>query len=141
MPVTAKLSKALYDQLGEDVADELVIWFNAVDETYRSDLRAVNESNFAVFDAKLGHRFAEQDARLEKRFAEQDTRIEKRFAEQDTRIEKRFAEQDARIEKRFADIDLRFERLETTLERSLKDQTRWMLFAWTTVILTVIASR
>ena len=119
MAVTAKLSKALYDRLGEDVAGELVNWFNAVDETYRSDLRAVNESNFALFDAKLAQRFAEQDAKFEKRIADVD----------------------AKFAKRFADIDLRFERLETMLERSLKDQTRWMLFAWTTVILTVIASR
>ena len=28
MPVTARLSKAFYDQLGEQVANELVDWFN-----------------------------------------------------------------------------------------------------------------
>jgi len=27
MPVTAKLSKAFYDRLGEEVANELVDWF------------------------------------------------------------------------------------------------------------------
>jgi hypothetical protein len=31
VPVTAKLSKHFYDVLGEDVANELVDWFNAVD--------------------------------------------------------------------------------------------------------------
>ena len=59
MPVTAKLSKRFYDVLGEDVANELVDWFNAVDSTYRADLRELNELNFARFDAKLEQRLAE----------------------------------------------------------------------------------
>ncbi len=59
MPVTAKLSKRFYDVLGEDVANELVDWFNAVDLTYRTDLRELNELNFARFDAKLEQRLAE----------------------------------------------------------------------------------
>ena len=59
MPVTARLSKHFYDVLGEDIANELVDWFNAVDLTYRSDLRELNELNFARFDAKLEQRLAE----------------------------------------------------------------------------------
>ena len=59
MPVTAKLSKRFYDVLGEDIANELVDWFNAVDLTYRTDLRELNELNFARFDAKLEQRLAE----------------------------------------------------------------------------------
>ncbi len=59
MPVTARLSKRFYDVLGEDVANELVDWFNAVDLTYRTDLRELNELNFARFDAKLAQRLAE----------------------------------------------------------------------------------
>ena len=59
VPVTAKLSKRFYDVLGEDVANELVDWFNAVDLAYRTDLRELNELNFARFDAKLEQRLAE----------------------------------------------------------------------------------
>jgi hypothetical protein len=59
MPVTAKLSKRFYDVLGEDIANELVDWFNAVDLSYRADLRELNELNFARFDAKLEQRVAE----------------------------------------------------------------------------------
>jgi hypothetical protein len=59
VPVTAKLSKRFYDVLGEDIANELVEWFNAVDLTYRTDLRELNELNFARFDAKLEQRLAE----------------------------------------------------------------------------------
>jgi ABC-type phosphate transport system auxiliary subunit len=64
MPVTAKLSKLFYERLGEQVANELVDWFNAVDTTYRSDLRALNEQNFARFDAKLEQRLSELKAEL-----------------------------------------------------------------------------
>ena len=59
MPVTARLSRLFYEKLGEQIAAELVDWFNAVDATYRSDLRELNELNFARFDAKLEQRLAE----------------------------------------------------------------------------------
>ena len=70
MPVTAKLSKRFYDVLGEDFANELVDWFNAVDLTYRADLRELNELNFARFDAKLEQRLAELRAKLRQEIAE-----------------------------------------------------------------------
>ena len=70
MPVTARLSKRFYDVLGEDVANELVDWFNAVDLTYRGDLRELNELNFARFDAKLEQRLAELRAELRQEMAE-----------------------------------------------------------------------
>jgi hypothetical protein len=72
MPVTARLSKRFYDVLGEDVANELVDWFNAVDLTYRTDtdLRELNELNFARFDAKLEQRLAGLRAELRQELAE-----------------------------------------------------------------------
>jgi hypothetical protein len=70
MPVTARLSRRFYDVLGEDVANELVDWFNAVDLTYRGDLRELNELNFARFDAKLEQRLAEMRAELRQEMAE-----------------------------------------------------------------------
>ena len=70
MPVTARLSKRFYEVLGEDVANELVDWFNAVDLTYRTDLRQLNELNFARFDAKLEQRLAELRAELRQEIAE-----------------------------------------------------------------------
>ena len=64
MPVTARLSKRFYDTLGEEIASELVDWFNAVDATYQADLRELNELNFARFEAKLGERLAELESHL-----------------------------------------------------------------------------
>ena len=66
MPVTARLSKRFYDVFGEEIANELVDWFNQVDDTYRADLRELNELNFARFDAKLEQRLAQVKSDLVK---------------------------------------------------------------------------
>jgi hypothetical protein len=47
-----------------------VDWFNAVDLTYRTDLRELNELNFARFDAKLEQRVAELRAGLRQELVE-----------------------------------------------------------------------
>ena len=70
MLVTAKLSRQFYERLGEQVANELVDWFNSVDSTYRTEVRELIELNCARFDAKFEQRFAEQDAKIERRFTE-----------------------------------------------------------------------
>src|SRR5256884_2686918 len=75
MPVTAVLSKKFYEKFGEDVTNELVNWFNAVDATYRADLRDLNERNFARFDAKLEQRLAESDAKWEGRWHQLDVKL------------------------------------------------------------------
>jgi len=54
VPVTARLSKRFYEVPVEDIANELVDWFNAMDLTYRTDLRELNELNFARFDEQAG---------------------------------------------------------------------------------------
>jgi hypothetical protein len=106
MPVTAKLSRRFYEQLGDEVANELVEWFNSVDAAYRSDLRELNELNFARFDARLEQRFAQQDAKWEQRFAQQDAKWEQRIAS----VEKSVAA------------------MRSDLERNL---VRWMFGFWT----------
>jgi heme oxygenase len=70
VPVTARLSQRFYDKLGEDIANELVEWFNSVDATYRTDLRELNELNFARFDAKLEQRLADLRAEIRVQGAE-----------------------------------------------------------------------
>ena len=129
MPVTARLSRAFYDRLGEDIAGELVAWFNDVDATYRADLRELNELNFARFDAKLEQRLAQFKADIDRRFVEFEARLEVRFAAIDGRfaaidgrfaaIDARFALQDANIDKRFAEQDERLGRRLTEMERRL----------------------
>lgn len=92
MPVTAKLSKSFYEVLGEDVTNELVEWFNSVDLTYRSDLRELNELNFARFDAKLEQRLAELRAELRQEIAELRTELRQEIAHMRTSTERLRAE-------------------------------------------------
>ncbi len=69
MPVTAKLSRQFYEKLGEQIANELVEWFNSVDATYRADLRELNELNYSRFEAKLEQHIAEFRAELKSELA------------------------------------------------------------------------
>ena len=58
MPLS-NLSEQFYQKSGHDLVEELVTWLNQMDATYRTDLRELNELNFARFDAKLEQRVAE----------------------------------------------------------------------------------
>jgi len=64
VPVTARLSQKFYATFGEDVTNELVDWFNAVDSTYKAELRELADLYFARFEAKLDQRMAELKAEL-----------------------------------------------------------------------------
>ncbi|HEV2749181.1 MAG TPA: hypothetical protein VGV12_01510 [Gemmatimonadales bacterium] len=97
MPVTAKLSRKFYERLGDDVANELVEWFNLVDATYRTDLRELNELNFARFDAKVEQRWAQLDAKLEQRSAQLEAKLEQRLAQLDAKFEQRLAQLESRL--------------------------------------------
>ena len=130
MPVTAKLSRKFYEKLGDDVANELVDWFNSVDATYRSDLRDLNELNFARFDAKVEQRWAQLESKLEQRLAQLDAKLEQRLAQLDAKLEQRVAELRAEMQVRiaelrsemhagFARVDQRFAELETRLTKRL----------------------
>ncbi len=63
MPV-AKFSEEFYEKFGHGLADELVGHLNQIDLTFRSELRELNELNFARFDAKLEQRIAEMKVQL-----------------------------------------------------------------------------
>ena len=75
MPVTARLSERFHDVLGEEIANELVDWFNAVDLSYRTELRELNEMNFTRFDARLEQRLAEMRAELRAQLADLRTEL------------------------------------------------------------------
>ncbi len=134
MPVTAKLSQKFYERLGEDLAQELVDWFNAVDATYRADLRELNELNFQRFDATVEQRLAELRAHLERRFAESDARWEQRFMGLEKDVGGRLRALDKDVNRRLSELELSVGRLETTFERRLGATTssliRWMFGFW-----------
>ena len=118
MPVTARLSKLFYERLGEEITNELVDWFNQVDATYRSELKELNELNFARFDAKLEQRIAGLEAKLS---AKLDAAVAQHaFAQLESKIDRGLAE------------------LRTTLEKGLKEQTRWQFVAWSALLIPII---
>jgi hypothetical protein len=153
MLVTARLSKAFYDQFGEQVTNELVEWFNLVDLTYHTELRTLNDTNFARFEALLDSRFARADLQLERqlnaRFGEFEHRMEQRFGERELRsgsfeqrIEKRLGEFEQRfvgIEHRLLGIETGFRLLSEDLRRGQVQQLRWIAGLWMTTMVGLFA--
>ncbi len=78
VPVTAKLSGKFYERLGDDIVNELVDWFNAVDSTYQTQLKELNDLNWSRIDA----RFAAVDAR----FDAFEAKVEAKLARQKTEL-------------------------------------------------------
>ncbi len=169
MPVTARLSKRFYDVFGEEIANELVDWFNQVDDTYRADLRELNELNFGRFDAKLEQRLTELDAKwggqwtqldakLEQRLTELDAKWGGQWTQLDAKLEQRLTELDAKwggqwtqldakLEQRLTELDAKFEQrlahLRTELVKELADVKsglKWMLTFWAPTALAVIGT-
>jgi len=110
VPVTAKLSCKFYEKLGDDVANELVEWFNSVDATYRSDLKQLNELNFTRFDAKLEQRVAELRAEMRAGFVGADAKLDQRVAELRAEMRGGFVGADAKLEQRLAELETRLTR-------------------------------
>ena len=127
MPVTAKLSRKFYEKFGDEIANELVEWFNAVDAAYKADLRELNELNFQRFDAKLEQRIAELHAKLERRIAELHAKLERRIAELDSKLEQRLSELRVSLVQGLADLRADFQR---DLGQTQTALTRWMFVQW-----------
>lgn len=121
MPVTARFSKKFYDKLGEDIAQEMVDWFNQVDATYSSNLRDLNELNFARFDAKSEQRLAELDANWQARWAELDAKWQVRWSKLDSKIDSVNAN------------------LRTELHVFKAELIKWMFLFWLGTLTTVVA--
>ncbi len=121
MPVTAKLSRAFYERFGDELANELVEWFNQVDTTYRLEFRDLFDTNFTRFDAKLEQRIAEVRAELREEMAELRTELRSGLAGVEGRLLARIGV----LEGRFG-----------TLEGNL---VRWMFLFWAVSLGTSIA--
>jgi hypothetical protein len=106
MPITAKLSRKVYERLGDEVVNAIVDWFNQVDATYRADLREINDLNFARFDAKVGERLAELEARIDARI----NALEARFNVLEARVDARINALELTFERRLADLEVRLTR-------------------------------
>ena len=108
MPVTAKLSRKFYEQLGDEVANELVEWFNAVDSTYKSDLKELNELNWNRFRAELRSEF-----------------------------DRHFGELRGELDRRFGAIDTRFAKVDVQMAELRAELIRWMFLFWLGTVATL----
>lgn len=154
MPVTARLSRRFYERFGDDLTNELVDWLNSVDATYRSDLRDLNETNFARFDAKLEQRTAVIEAKLDQRTAEIEAKLEQRAAAIEAKLEQRATAIEARIDGLESRFDQKFTTLEAKVATSAAElreavtqqlgtfesrMMRWMFTMWTGSMLAAAA--
>jgi len=128
MPVTAKLSQQFYQRLGDDIATELVEWFNAVDATYRSDVRAIADAQSARIDAQMGQMRAE---------------LRQEIGGLGAGLRQEIAELRAEMRAGFAAVDERFRatdaRMDAKLEALRSDLLRWMFLFWVGTMGTVLA--
>lgn len=131
MPVTARLSKAFYDRLGEEVAAELVDWFNNVDATYRADLRELNDLNFARFDATLEQRVAALDSKLEQRLTVLESKFGQRLTVVESRFEQRLTEAMSQLRNELSD----------KIGDTKSSLLRWMFGFWVGTALVILGSR
>jgi chromosome segregation ATPase len=129
VPVTAKLSRRFYETFGDEIANELVEWFNQVDATYRADLLQINELNFSRFDAKLEQRLAELDAnwdrKLSNKLADLRSEFSGRLADLTAHMERLFERLDSQLRGHSASIeqlDSRTAGLESKID-GLQDRT------------------
>lgn len=100
-------------------------WLNAVDATYRADLRELNELNFARFDAKVEQRLAALEARLDAKIARLGTALEGKL---DSQV----------ATHAFAQIDARFDRMRAEFEKTLRKHLGWTILMWIAVLAAVI---
>jgi chromosome segregation ATPase len=131
MSITGRLTRKLYETLGEDAANEMVDWMHRVD-SQRAELRDLNELNFSRTEA----RFAEMNGRLE----EIEARLEKVEARLD-RLEPHLGDMEHRLGAGLADVRRDLEtglaRLEMTIERRTADIMKWSFGFWVGSVLAI----
>ena len=134
MPVTARLSRHFYKALGDDIANELVDWFNAVDLTYRTELRELNDLHWARMEARFEAFAAELRA--------METRFDAKLAAELRAMEARF---DAKLRLEVGALDAKLDRLQSLFWRQLAetraDLVKWMFVFWAGTMLTMIGLR
>ena len=127
MPVTARLSSKFYERFGDDIATELVDWFNAVDSTYQTQLREINDLNWERFKVTLLAESASIRGDMTSSVA--DLRSEFRTGVADLRTEFRTELANLRTEFRTELAELRTE-FRTELDTVRRDLLKWMFIYW-----------
>ena len=60
------MSGKFYERFGDDIANELVGWFNDVDSTYQTQLKEINDLNRELINARFDAFESRMDGRFER---------------------------------------------------------------------------
>jgi hypothetical protein len=82
MPVPAKFSEQSHDRVGHQFIEELVDWLTRNEQSFRTELREINELNFARFETKLEL----QVQRFENAIEKQGSQLRREMADMEARI-------------------------------------------------------
>jgi predicted metal-dependent HD superfamily phosphohydrolase len=130
VPTAPTFTKRFYDKFGHDNVTELAKWLNGMDLTYRTQLRDLNEANFARFEAKLDQRIGEVKSELRREITETKAELVQEIA--DTKVGLRDEISQLRTEMRAG-----FAELENRLTGRL---IRWMFVFWTGTTVTLLGA-
>ena len=86
MLVPPKFSEQSHDRVGHQFIEELVDWLTRNDHAYRTELREINELNFARFEAQLDRQVQRLENRIEKLGVELRAEMRAGMAEMEARI-------------------------------------------------------
>jgi hypothetical protein len=106
---------------------------NQVDIAYKSDLREMNELNYARFEAKLDQRLAEFRAELKGDVAELRTELKGDIAGQRTELNERF-------DRLRLDVNSTIGGAATDIQKAFKEQYKVFFLAWATLFVGVLGA-
>jgi hypothetical protein len=132
VPVTAKLSLKFYQRFGDEIANELVEWFNAVDETYQRQLKEVNDLNWQRVETRFGA-FDERLDVMSSRFDEKLGALSSRFDEKLEAMSSRYDEKLDAVATRVELVALEV-RLDAKMARLRSELILWMFGFWTATV-------
>jgi hypothetical protein len=144
MPITAKLSQRFYQTFGDEIANELVDWFNAVDDTYKAQLRELNEVNFQRFDAKMGQHLADLRGDLRSEIAQVRTELLTEIARLRAELRGEIAQLGTDLRAEMASLSDRLTAQIIASERRTTDlivgQTRWLIGLWAAQVAVLVGT-
>ena len=139
MPVTARLSNRFYERFGDEIANELVDWFNAVDMTYQAQLKEVNELNWARADVRfsaLGDRLGALSASFDVKLDALESRIDAKLNALESRIDAKLDALESRFDAKLNALESRFD---ARLQRLRSELILWMFGFWTATVIPLVA--
>lgn len=128
MTITGKLSRRLYEALGDEAADEMVGWMQGVD-AQRAELRELNELNFSRIDARF--------ERIDARFGEFEAKLGALEARLRAELQSGLGRTDASVADLRGAVETGFARLEMKIEQRTADIMKWSFAFWVGSVVTI----